>query len=260
MIGGLLERLRPGLDDARLEVVVVANGCTDDTAAVARRHQVEVVELPDGEKIAALNAGEAAVSAFPRFYVDADVELDADGISRMGAALGGRIEAVAPARRLDTTGASWPVRSYHRIWDRLRSTTESLAGRGCYGVSEKGRQRWETFPDVTADDAFVNRLFGAHERDIVTDVESVVAVPRDLRSLIDRKRRSHRGNAELRESGPAVTSATGWLAVVRRHPPRLVDVPVYLVVTVAARLLAWWDSRTGRSHWRSDRSRRDQSR
>lgn len=260
VIGDLLDRLRPGIDAGRLEVVVVANGCTDETATVARLHPVEVIERTEGDKIAALNAGDAAVSVFPRFYVDADVQLDADGIGRLSNALGGRVLAVAPGRRLDTAGASWAVRSYHRIWDRLESTTDSLAGRGCYGVSEEGRRRWEAFPDVTADDAFVNRMFAPDERCIVTDVDSVVAIPRDLRSLVERKRRSHRGNAELRASGPAVTSATGWLAVIRHHPGRVVDVPVYLVVTAATRLLAWWDGRTGRSQWRSDRSPRERLR
>jgi hypothetical protein len=65
-----------------------------------------------------------------------------------------------------------------------------------YGVSQAGRARFGEFPDVTADDLFVQRMFADHER-ITSDGEFVVAAPRDLRNLLKVRTRTAAGNAEL---------------------------------------------------------------
>ena len=59
-----------------MTIVVAANGCTDDTVPRSRRHGVQVVEVRQASKIAALNSGDKAAGAtFPRIYLDADIEL-----------------------------------------------------------------------------------------------------------------------------------------------------------------------------------------
>lgn len=99
--------------DARcpLHVVVAANGCTDDTVAVARRYRgVTVVDIPDSSKRAALDAGdEAAGDVFPRVYLDADIVLDHEAISGLVTALSTpRAVVASPRIRFVTAGASWP--------------------------------------------------------------------------------------------------------------------------------------------------------
>ena len=75
-LDALLADAAPG----ELDVTVVANGCTDDTAAVAgTRAGVRVVDLPEPGKVAALNAGDAVAVGFPRLYLDADVVLSTAG-------------------------------------------------------------------------------------------------------------------------------------------------------------------------------------
>ncbi len=63
-----------------LEVIVVANGCRDHTATVARGFAgrvpgLQVLELAQGSKPAALNAGDAAANGPLRAYLDADCVL-----------------------------------------------------------------------------------------------------------------------------------------------------------------------------------------
>ena len=54
-----------------MQVVVVCNGCSDDTADRARALGAEVLELADAGKHLALNAGDAVARGFPRVYLDA---------------------------------------------------------------------------------------------------------------------------------------------------------------------------------------------
>jgi glycosyltransferase involved in cell wall biosynthesis len=66
VIGRCVDALLQGAPG--IEVVVVCNGCTDDTALVAREQgvgNVTVVETPVGSKIAALNLGDGIATKFP---------------------------------------------------------------------------------------------------------------------------------------------------------------------------------------------------
>ena len=74
-------------------MLVVCNGCQDQTAQVARQKAplCTVIEIPVASKVAALNAGDQMAAYFPRFYVDADVELTYPSLLAVAkAACGGR--------------------------------------------------------------------------------------------------------------------------------------------------------------------------
>jgi len=256
VIGRLLDRLDSRALAGDLDVVVVANGCVDDTANVAKRHHVRVVELPEGSKTAALRAGDSVAASWPRFYVDADIEITGDDLLALASTLSESCPATAPSLRLDISESSRLVASYHRIWIALPSVQRSLAGRGCFGMTEDGRSRWGEWPDLTADDQFANQMFDDHEKAIHSDVFTVVRPPSTIRGLINRKRRSHRGNTDLEAGrGAAVTSSTAWIGAVRRNLRLLPDAPVYLVITLWVRALSRRDSRRNDSAWRSDDSR-----
>ena len=69
----------------RGEVIVVANGCRDDTAAIAggfadtaaaRGWDLRVIEEAQGGKLGALNRGDGAARGVVRIYLDADVTVD----------------------------------------------------------------------------------------------------------------------------------------------------------------------------------------
>ncbi|NAZ81541.1 glycosyltransferase [Kineococcus sp. R8] len=179
------------------DVVVVANGCTDATADVARAAGVRVVELAEPSKAAALSAGDVAATAFPRVYLDADIRLTPGTLEALAATLRRDGVLVASPRVVfDTSRSSWPVRAFYAAYRELPYVREGLVGLGVYGMSAAGRARFGDFPRVTSDDLFVQRMFSPDER-AVSGGEFVVAAPRDLRNLLKVRTRTARGNAEL---------------------------------------------------------------
>ncbi|QAY69507.1 glycosyltransferase [Xylanimonas protaetiae] len=205
VLPALLARLAGAVGTGALDVVVVANGCTDATAQVARDAGVRVVEVAAASKTAALDAGDAAARAFPRIYLDADVVVDgatllalADALrERPGAAVG------APTMHVDTTGSGWAVRQHYRVWALSEYRRTDHVGSGVYAVNAAGRARWGTFPDVVADDRFVQQRFAPAERLTLPDRTFTVRAPRTLRALLRRGTRIHRGNHQLAALGLA---------------------------------------------------------
>jgi glycosyltransferase involved in cell wall biosynthesis len=70
VIQRLLEQLINGANPDEMEIIVVANGCADDTAEVASSFgpAVRVLTLPVACKNEALIAGDRAAAGFPRNY------------------------------------------------------------------------------------------------------------------------------------------------------------------------------------------------
>lgn len=233
-----------GRDD--FDVVVVCNGCRDATADVARRFggNVRVIETDVASKSNALNLGDAATNAFPRFYVDADVQVSSEAIQRMAIALqSGKCLAVAPRFRMVLDSSSWFVRAFYSINNRLPTSREGIGGSGVYGLSEAGRRRFGEFPKLTADDGFVRVNFRPEERLTVDDCYSLVFAPRTLGELIRIKTRSQYGTIELRRARPDLWQNRGMkngnaLRSMALRPWLWPSLAVYLFVKFTARLRA----------------------
>lgn len=248
-------------------VVVVPNGCHDDTADIARRRGAEVVELAVGNKRAALNAGDAAVidaghGDVPRIYMDADITMTPSTFEALVAAIStDRPIAAAPRVHFDTRRASPAVRAFYDIYRELPYVRADMIGLGVYGLSPAGRARFAEFPDVLGDDLFVQRLFAPDER-VVIDGTFTVSVPRDLRSLLRVRTRVARGNAELHdlhEDDERFASSSGSTIravrdLVRREPGKAPAAGLYLGHTALARGLA---RRGAGAPWGRDDSTRE---
>ncbi len=265
VIGRLLGQLTAGPAAGGVEVIVVANGCTDDTAQIAGRYEpgVRVLSIPVPSKREALLAGDQAASGFPRIYVDADVELGAADIRALAQALAqpGAL-AAGPERVLALSGASWLVRWYYDVWARLPEVRSGLFGRGVIALSEAGYARVASLPPLLADDLAASLVFGPDERVIVPGARVVVHVPRTVGDLLRRRVRAAMGvdQVEEAEGGPGASARTrprDLLDMVRAEPGLAPRVAVFLAVAVLARRRARREVRRHQySTWLRDESSR----
>jgi len=285
VLGRCLAAFTPDLEPGEAEVIVVANGCSDDTADRARSvGGVQVLELAGASKVGALNAGDAACTVFPRVYLDADITVSAATLRAVARALPSGRPAVASAV-LDVAldGRPWAVRSFYRAFGQLPYARDRLVGLGLYALSDAGRARFGAFPDVIADDLFVSSLFGPGERTVVEEGSFTVQAPRDLGSLLRVRIRVAAGNAELTrragaegahssqagaDSAPSRPTGATWatgatagstgstvrsLASMCSDLRRVPDVATYVLVTALAR---WRARRPAAGTWLTDRSTR----
>ncbi|MDQ7992121.1 MAG: glycosyltransferase [Propionicimonas sp.] len=266
VIARTLDALVAQLAEQPAEVIVSANGCTDDTAAIAARAGVAVIDRPDPGKAGALNAAEELATGFPRIYLDADIVVPPGGL----AAVVGRVAqdppplAVVPRRSLNTAGRPWLVRAYFAINERHPAFRTGLFGRGMIAVSRAGRARFDAFPAMVADDLFLDGQFADTEKAVAQDVVVVVETPFTTRDLMRRLVRVRRGSAQIRAAAAAgEVDATirkpdrwGWLREVVAREPRLAFAAVpYLGLTVLAAVLARRPARPG-NEWGRDESTR----
>ncbi|MGW9402480.1 WecB/TagA/CpsF family glycosyltransferase [Arthrobacter sp. NPDC055585] len=238
VIGATLDSLAPVIETGT-EVIVVCNGCTDDSAVLARsRAGVRVLELDGASKAAAINAGNAAASRWPRLYLDADIRVSPETVRAVFNALATGSLAVRPAVDYDLDGAGTLVRSYYRARRHLPGAQRSLWGAGAYALSAEAGQRLGLLPDVVADDLYIERFFPPEQKAVLDCPPVLVRLPRNVSGLLAVLRRTYRGNAEqgaLRAT--AAASAAGILGAVR-GPRSALDAVVYAAFTVAGRRLA----------------------
>ncbi|MAG30567.1 MAG: glycosyl transferase [Deltaproteobacteria bacterium] len=210
VLGRCLEPIVRGACVGELEVIVVCNGCTDDTADVAREFGplVRVLETDRPSKNYALNLGDAEAKGFPRFFVDADIVLPLESIRRVSDVLEqGRFLGAAPRMRVDLSARSWPIRAFYDIWMRTPYVNEDMLGCGVYAISEEGRKRFDRFPDIIADDCFVRLLFDEDEKTSVDDAWFLMTPPQTLHSLIHINVRRAVGMLEMAERHPETTAS-----------------------------------------------------
>lgn len=235
--------------DVRLEIVVVAAACSDETAGITRDiaaraaergHGLRTIEIDVADKAAALDAGDAALleieavatPAIGTLYLDADTVLSSGVIRDCVDAIDRGAHLAAPGVRFRYP-RGFTSRRFLRVYQILPNVRDSPSGRGCYLVSTPGRRRWQHFPPALPDDAFVRAHFARTETAIAAAETSLVHFPCDDR-LVAVVARWRQGNAALRASRPSHPidrwARCSGLWAVARTPSAWLALPTFLII------------------------------
>ena len=173
MIGQCLESVLASNGPAHVEIIVAANGCSDDTEtrsqafeekAIAKGWSLTVLSLVEGGKLNALNAADAISRGKARVYLYADVTIHTSLLAQLADALICEAPRYASGTIRFTATDSLATTLYARTYARVPYIANGLPGAGLFAVNAAGRSKWGEFPDIISDDTYVRLLFKPEER------------------------------------------------------------------------------------------------
>ena len=227
-----------------VEVIVVANGCTDDTAELARKKApafeargwaLRVLELAQGSKLGALNAGEAAARGAVLVYLDADVLVSPPLLAQLAEALAEDAPRYASGMPQVTTSGDWVTRHYTRFWQTTGFMTHGVPGFGVFAMNRAGRARWREWPDIISDDTFARLNFRPEER-IAVPAPYAWPMIEGFAPLVRVRRRQDIGVAEVEQLFPDLMRNDDAHDQMRPFWRRALADPLGALVFVAVRL------------------------
>lgn len=262
VIAGCLRTLLADATAEDFRVVVVCNGCSDDTAgrahaaAAASPVRVDVLEIDVASKAAALRAGEESGAGFPRIYLDADVGCSTATVRALIAALADGADVAVPSRVLELGDAGFLARAYYTSWAQLPWVQAQLAGRGAYALSERARATFAAFPDVVADDRYATSRV-PRDRAVVVEEPVVIRPPCRLIDVVRVRSRIYAGNLATDAPTHDATRSerTRILGGLVTRPSLWPGLAVFIATTIVAKASAMHAIGQGNLTWSRDGQR-----
>ena len=247
-----------------VEVIVSANGCTDNTVEICKSFATEfnhkgisylVLQTAHGCKNSALNLADDKATYAARLYLDADVTCS-PGLLRQATRILDTDEPVYFSGTLSIpAGKSFFSNAYGKIWIAMPYIRDAVTGIGCYGVNKAGRALWGKFPSIHSDDKFVRMQF-TDKQCVKLDAAYQWPVPQGLLTLVKVRTRWIKGNKELRLRFPHLLQAKSENERLRTDKQSLTTMlfnPLhtlaFIVVYASAALLAEMGTKQARIRW-----------
>jgi cellulose synthase/poly-beta-1,6-N-acetylglucosamine synthase-like glycosyltransferase len=250
--------------DRPIEVIVVANGCTDHTAEVVRGFagRVELIETAVGNKTNALNLGDRVAKYDIRAYLDADIELSDNALQQVVDAFKDpSVRLAMPRARHIYRGSNPVLAGYYNLWRSMPYVRKGAMGGGFYAIDKELRSRFGEFPMLTADDKFTRNIAKPDERHVVDGCYATVTMPQTFGDLLKVKTRWTYGNLELSALRPDLDQNDrhkheGAFSYLLLRPWLWLNVPAFVFVFVYAQIAARKRFVKKQAIWERDESTR----
>ncbi len=250
------------------EIIVVCNGCKDNSIEVLTRYQkdnqnvlnsksivLKVIDEQKPSKTHALNIGMKDAAAENVVLLDADILVSGACIQELVKVLKEKaLLALSPAIEFDTGDSSSAVKRYFNVSENSKYNKE-LRLSNVIALSAIGRQAVGDFPEVIADDEYLRRQLKFNEYAVLRTHSYAFKTPKDMFNLISVLSRVERGNMQLNKIGVhAKENTTGT-----QESTSFLDRSIFVVVKLIAKTLAWLQYHFGNnSKWQRDESTRAQ--
>ena len=262
VIARTLWYLSKGLPLDDLSVIVIANGCSDSTAARARAAmpQAKVIETERAGKCHALNLGyQAACKSAPIVCLDADLDVTSESLAALLAPLQ-NATALAACGKMDvsTSDSSPAVRAFYHGWRANPYFSQGKFG-GLFALSPFGAARVFPLPEIIADDEYIRRSFDRQDVAFVPECSFLARAPATLPELVRVRRRSLRGARQVTGMGKPSPESRSMAKMLRRALVSRADrLPIvfYLSVMVWVRLCLMFEGQGAALRWERDLSSR----
>lgn len=228
-----------------IQVIVAANGCDDKTVAIAQANapalqekgfDLVVLDIPQGNKMNALNGAEDVATHGSRAFLDADVLIGPRMLREIADILAQDAPVYASGKVYVTPPQSIVTRAYAKVWTNLPFVRDGVPGIGLYAMNAAGRARWGKFPPIIADDRFVRLQFSPNERRM-TNATHEWPLPEGFRNLVHVCHRWREGNMEVAAKYPDLlvndseinTTSGNMLGLLRTPFSAVIFVLIYVI-------------------------------
>jgi glycosyltransferase involved in cell wall biosynthesis len=194
----------------RVEILVMANACTDATIkraltykkqASAKGWKLRVLRVPTPGKTDALRCADRATNGLTLIYLDADVVCGPEMLAKLHHALTPDRALYASGKLQIASARTWISRAYGRTWGALPFMQSKAVGAGLFAVNRAGRAKWDEFPNIISDDTFVRLQFTPQDRIEVTETY-IWPLVEGFANLVRVRRRQDAGVNEIAQLYP----------------------------------------------------------
>lgn len=262
VVGETLQALTKDAIPGEFDIIVVCNGCRDETAMMAKQAapDARIIELQLASKSGALNTGVKAAKSQPIVFLDADIKTDAAAVRSLIHRLNWSDAYMTyGTATFMTAQCSWAVRAFYRAWQENPYFDKKKVG-GFFAISGAGLQALGVFPNTLNDDEYVRRKLMVNSA-WAEKAPYKVEAPRTLSALIKVRSRVYRGNKSLENTHMPLGSqqkrenAHAFLLRLFRQPKHWVGAVIFALTATLAHLRNFLNS-SELAAWESDRSTR----